>query len=243
MKNIDIITSHNVTIEYQLASVMDRFLALLIDAAILTAYGFIVFVIAVNSGSSDQFEVIFGILFTPVSLFYHLFCEMFSGGQSVGKRLMGIKVVRLNGQNPNLGECFLRWIFRLVDITATLGALAALFASANEKGQRLGDMIARTVVIKINPGTRYSINDILSIRDSSVHGETKYPQVTRLTDEDMLLIKNSIERVKMYPNEHHRRLIDEITVKVTETLGISEVPRDKVAFLRTLLQDYIVLTR
>lgn len=243
MKNIDIVTSHNVTIEYQLASVMDRFLALLIDTSILGGWAFLVLMVAANTGNRDDFETIYLLLFTPVSLSYHLISEMFFGGQSIGKRAMGIKVVRMNGQNPTMGECLLRWIFRMVDIAATAGALAALFASASDQGQRLGDKIARTVVIKLNPHSRYTINDILSIRDASQHTEAKYPQVTRLTDEDMLLIKNALERYKLNPNPHHKKLLEQLSQKVVEALGISENPTDKVSFLRSLLQDYIVLTR
>lgn len=243
MKSIDIITSHNVTIEYQLASVLDRFLAFLIDASVLFGWAMIVILLASSSVYSDTYLIFIYTLFVPVYLLYHLVSEMFFGGQSVGKKALGIKVVRLDGQLPGAGECILRWLFRFFDITATVGSFAALYASASEKGQRLGDMVARTVVIKLNPTTRYTISDILNIRDAQSHGEAKYPQVVRLTDEDMLLIKNTLERYRSNPNSVHRTLIAEITKKVRELLGITEEPQDQIAFLRSLLQEYIVLTR
>ncbi|MFZ5552924.1 MAG: RDD family protein [Bacteroidota bacterium] len=243
MKNIDIVTSHNITIEYQLAGVLDRFFALLVDLAILFAWLIFVSIIAGDSRSEDSVIIIFMIFFMPVFFCYHLTCEIFFGGQSIGKRALGIKVVRLDGKNPTISDCFMRWVFRIVDIFFTLGALAALFASASDKGQRLGDMIAGTVVVKLNPTNRYTINDILSIRDSATHGETLYPQVTKLTDDDMLLIKNALERYKTFPNPKTGKLIRDITEKVCSELQISEIPKDKPVFLRKLLQDYIVLTR
>jgi len=243
MKNIDIVTSHNVTIEYQLAGVLDRFFALLIDLVILCAWGIFVLIIAGDAKSQDSVIIIFTVFYMPVLFCYNLVCEIFFGGQSIGKKALGIKVVRLDGKNPTISDCFMRWVFRIVDILFTLGALAALFGSASDKGQRLGDMIAGTVVVKLNPTNRYSINDILSIRDSSSHGEALYPQVTKLTDDDMLIIKNALERFKTFPNSKTKNLIEEITKKVCEELHISDTPKDKPVFLKKLLQDYIVLTR
>lgn len=243
MKNIEIITSQNVVIEYQLASVMDRFLAFLLDSVILVVYYlFLLFMsfVFVKSYNSTVFIMTF---FMPVVLFYHLFAEAFFGGQSLGKRALGIKVVGLSGQVPTMSQCMLRWIFRTVDLGGTLGLFASIYASASDKSQRLGDTVARTVVIKLNPANRFSIQEIMQIKDASTHGEILYPGVTRFTDEDMLLIKNAIERVRLYPNEKHKDLVRMLTVKVCEMLNLEVPEKDKIAFLRQVLQEYIILTR
>lgn len=244
MKNIDIVTSHNVTIEYPLASVGERFLAFLIDIGVLLVWLFMVILIARNM-SFDSTYLVYYFLFMPVFLLYNLTCEMFFGGQSFGKYALGIKVVKLNGQNPGLSECFLRWIFRIIDIGFSLGAFAVLFASANDKSQRLGDMIAKTVVIKLNPPYKYTINDLMNIGSSakSDNYQISYPQVTRYTDEDMLLIKNALERVKKYPNIHHNQFIKDLSNKVCEQLSIDKPIEDEKKFLQKILQDYILLTR
>jgi hypothetical protein len=59
----------------------------------------------------------------------------------------------------------------------------------------------------------------------------------------MILIKNAITRVKKYPNEPHKQLIRDLASKAAEELKLEEVPQKKLTFLKTLLQDYIVLTR
>lgn len=246
MKSIDIITSHNVTIEYQLAGVMERFLAWLLDLIIVLAWFLVVFTLTVNMFRAASYEsamIVYYIFFVPVFFCYHLVSESFFGGRSIGKLALGIKVVRLNGQNPTIGDCALRWVFRVVDILFSAGALAALFISSGEKSQRLGDMIARTVVIKLNPTYRMTVQDILKIKDTTSHGDILYPQVAQLNDDDMLLIKNAIERVRLYPNPRHRQLIEELTKKVRERLSIEDQPKDKIRFLRQLLEEYIVLTR
>ena len=83
--------------------------------------------------------------------------------------------------------------------------------------------------------------DILSIKDRSKH-EPTYFGVSKFTDEDMILIKNAINRVKKYPNDPHKQLIRDLASKAAEELDM-EVPERKLTFLKTLLQDYIVLTR
>jgi uncharacterized RDD family membrane protein YckC len=192
--------------------------------------------------TEDSRQILLNILFTPVVFIYHLTCETFFGGQSIGKKSLGLKVVKLNGHNPTLGDCLLRWVLRMIDIMGTLGSLAAILVSSTDKGQRLGDMAANTVVIRLNPPQKYTITDILTIQKTSDYKPT-YQGVTVFTDEDMLLIKNSIERMKLYPNKNNKQLVDELTEKVKLKLNINSVEKDKIKFLRTILQDYIVLTR
>lgn len=246
MKSIEITTSNNVVIQYELASVMQRFLAFFIDTIIVFIYYWIVMlfikIFFINSWDWETAMILVYILAIPVTLFYHLTNEVFFGGQSIGKRLMKIKVVNLSGEPPSINNCFLRWTYRLIDVGFSLGSLAAIFISASEKSQRLGDVAANTVVISLNPSQTYSLKDILTIASKGSH-EPTYSQVTMLTDDDMLLIKNAVDRYKMYPNEEHKKFILDLTANVMKRLNISESPKNKLDFLHTLLKDYIVLTR
>lgn len=273
MKTIDIVTSNNVIIQYELASILQRVLALIIDLLIWGAYLFLVtlftewLMAGVNGFAPEGLTwndynpaveistgkylaylavailgVIFmTILFIPV-FFYRFLCEYFFAGRTVGKMSVGVRVLKLDGSPPTLSEYFLRSSFMIVDLWASFGSLGFLFSSSSDGNQRLGDMVADTTVIKLNPSVSYSIKDILSIKTSENYAPN-YPQVTQLTDDDMLLIKNAIDRTKRFPNKQHKRLIIELAKKSQEILHIEEVPKNKLAFLKTLLQDYIVLTR
>lgn len=248
MKTVDIVTSQNVTIEYQLATILDRFLAWLLDLLIFFLYYVIVFTVVRSMGGgffmSESIVTWVQILVFPVLFCYHLTWEIFNGGQSPGKKALGIKVVNLQGQNPNTTECFLRWAFRSVEILMTMGALAAMYISSSEKSQRLGDLVARTVVVKLNKVNKHSLKEVLSIK-SKENYQPVYLQVTRYTDEEMLFIKNCMERARRYPHAHNRKLITELTQKVCDQLSIP-VPADRnknLDFLKQILQDYIVLTR
>jgi len=243
MKTVDIITSHNVSIEYEAASVMNRGIASFLDLLIMGVYFLIMSVVLTpfGYGGMNALIVMFYILMLPI-LFYSLLFEYLLKGQTIGKLAMGIRVVKLNGENATLGDCTMRWAFRVIDFWFSAGAIAAIFIATTEKGQRLGDILAQTAIVKNKPEQVYSIKDILNIMDRSKH-EPTYLGVSKFTDEDMILIKNAISRVQKYPNEPHKQLVRDLATRAAEELKLPEVPEKKLSFLKTLLQDYIVLTR
>jgi uncharacterized RDD family membrane protein YckC len=245
MKTVDVLTSHNISIEYETASVMNRGVAAFLDLLIMGAYFLIIFFLSLSMGfnglSMNLFTIVFYVLMLPL-FFYSVLFEYLLKGQTVGKLAMGIRVVKLNGENATLADYTMRWAFRIIDFWISAGSVAAIFIASSEKGQRLGDILAQTVMVKIKPEQVYTIKDILSIMDRSKH-EPTYLGVSKFTDEDMILIKNAISRVQKYPNEPHKQLVRELAIKAAHELKLAEVPEKKLTFLKTLLQDYIVLTR
>ncbi len=251
MKTVDVITSHNISIEYETAGVFIRGVARLLDLVVMFVYGLIVYIISVIilaetifSGRWGDWEIaiiVFMILLLPV-YFYSLIMEYFLKGQTIGKLALGVRVVKLNGENATFSDVSMRWAFNIIDFWFSAGAIAALFISTTDKGQRIGDILAQTAVVRNKPREVYSIRDILNIKDISKH-EPQFLNVTKFTDEDMILIKNAISRVNKYPNEAHKQLIRDLAESAAHELKLSEVPEKKLTFLKTLLQDYIVLTR
>ena len=250
MKKVDIITAHNITIDYEAASVMNRGVARFLDLLIIMVYGLLASWILIAILASRSFwwqepDALFWIMwfiFQVPIIFYSILCEYFMKGQTIGKLALGIRVVKLNGENASLNDYAMRWAFNLIDFWFSAGAIGALFISTTEKGQRLGDILAQTAVVKNKPDHVYSIRDILNIKDRTKH-EPTYMAVAKFTDDDMILIKNAIRRVKKYPNEPHKQLVRDLAAKAAEELNLPEVPKKKLTFLKTLLQDYIVLTR
>lgn len=246
MKQIDILTSNNVTIQYQLASLLQRGVAFLLDTVFLWVFYIILiyFIVGLAMGGVDEPTVYWTIVivfFIPAYVFYDLICEVFFKGQSAGKAIMSIRVVKANGQLAEPGDYFIRWAYRLVDVGMSLGGIAAIFISSSQNSQRLGDMAANTVVIKTKPENRYHLRDILQLTKKDY--EPTYPQVTSLSDEDLLLIKNAIDKVQSYPNDANKKFVLKLVKKTAELLNIEEIPKNKITFLKTLLKDYVMLTR
>jgi hypothetical protein len=59
----------------------------------------------------------------------------------------------------------------------------------------------------------------------------------------MLFIKRVLERERRHPNPAHRQAVQELAHHVAEQLNLTKTPGDYNKFLRTLINDYIVLTR
>ncbi|GJM31149.1 MAG: transporter [Saprospiraceae bacterium] len=248
MQTIDIKTTQNVTIEYELATLWERMLAIMIDAIIVGAIYMILALLlsaafSDGNGNSDlSLGMIYSLLPVICFLLYQLLSEVFADGQSWGKKSMSIKVVRLDGQEPGLSDYLLRSVFHIVDTIFSGGILAALLISSSNKNQRLGDMTANTTVIRLRSSLNFQLNDILKISSLEDY-EPHYPEVKKLSESDMLLIKGTISRYRNHPNDAHKKVIVELVTHLKEVLEIEDVDNDKIEFLKTLIRDYIVLTR
>lgn len=244
MKTTEIVTTHNVVIQYEIAPVSLRAIAQVIDMMIIMFYiwlSSILFIIAFWKDESGLGALVSTLILLP-AIFYSFILEGLFGGQTIGKMALGIRVLNSNGDNASLGELFLRWIFRIIDIIGSIGTLALIVALSNDKTQRFGDILANTVVIKLKPNQEFSITDILKIKGAEGYVPT-YPEVVKFTDEDMLLVKNSLERLKNNPTDQYKTLAKELVTKICVQLQIPEPEKEKMNFLKTVLQDYIVLTR
>src|SRR5437588_5254450 len=123
MQTINITTSQNVDIDYEIAGLGERIVARLIDYAIFVLIFIMSFTILGATEAlrdSSVRTVVLYIIFGSLYVFYDLVCEIFMSGQSIGKKVMKIKVISLDGSRPTISQFLLRWLFRIVDFTITL---------------------------------------------------------------------------------------------------------------------------
>ncbi|MCC7466387.1 MAG: RDD family protein [Saprospiraceae bacterium] len=242
---IEIRTTQNVTIEYELAGLRERAMAWLLDSAIVGSgyYLFLLLIMMVAPGMDNAWGVFIGILLFLAYFLYHILFEIIRRGQSPGKMAMNIKVVRLDGKDPEWSDVTLRALLQLVDSIFCLGLVGGLLIKTTAKAQRLGDMAANTTLIKLQSSTHaFRLNDILNI--SSLQNYTPvYPQVRNLSERDMIFVKTVLTRLNTYPNQAHEELLEDLVTKLMPILGIEHRPFNRIDFLKTLLKDYIVLTR
>jgi len=235
MENLSISTTQNVDIDYQLASVGDRIIANLIDGFIKVSYGFIASLLSFGMNDAEpQWWLILVML--PV-IFYNLLCDLFLSGQTFGKMVMKIKVVRIDGGELNFGACFIRWIFRIVDILFTYGICALLTVILSGKGQRVGDMAAKTTVLKINPKGSLGATAYVAIEEDY---QPMYPEVSKLSDQDLQTIKEVLlvaARDRAYSNGAPHPLVLKTKEVVVKKMGI-ETKQPSKDFLNSILKDY-----
>ncbi|MBW7936061.1 MAG: RDD family protein, partial [Flavobacteriales bacterium] len=149
MENIRILTTQNVGIDQELATLSDRSWAWVFDRLVIIAWIVLLFQFRDVFGDTNTTEstiVFLTVLLLPIAL-YHLFFEIFANGQSIGKIIMRIKVIRTDGAQPTLANYLIRWLLRIVEFTLFNGLGLVAFLVIN-KGQRLGDLFAGTTVIR-----------------------------------------------------------------------------------------------
>ena len=131
MQSVDVRTAQNVRIRYEAASIGDRIVAYILDTIMLVAVIFGISTILSSLETSLPVSISV-VLFIPV-MSYHLLCEVFLNGQSIGKMVLNIKVVKLDGSRPSLGAYLIRWLFRILEITLFTGVLALIVILINGK--------------------------------------------------------------------------------------------------------------
>jgi uncharacterized RDD family membrane protein YckC len=239
MNTIRITTTQNIDLEYDLASVGERFVAWLVDAIIFAAY-FIAIGITIGSFSGtgifmEKNPWIAFLFFLPF-IFYNLLCEIGLNGQTIGKKVMKVKVVSLNGEQAGIGQYLIRWLFRMLDIYLFDGLPAFICVTVSEKKQRLGDMIAGTTVIKTVP--RSALQQTIYVPTPETNYTVSFPEVVNLSDKDMQLIKEVIISVNRSGNTV---LAYQAAEKIKQTLQV-HTNLEPLYFLQVLLADYNHLT-
>ncbi len=240
MKRITINTTQNVKIEYDLAGVGDRALAWFIDQVVMWLS---IMLLAFLFADLFMEEELFFIYFVaPIILFYTLVMEVLNNGQTLGKMALGLKVVRMDGKHPEFLDFIIRWSFRMVDIWFTAGSLAAIYVNSTDRSQRLGGIVSNTAVIRISSRGGFKLKKLTEIETLENYDLT-YPKVVSFfTENDMILIKKVIERYNRSPNEAHKKAIKEAVKRVESVMGVTN-KKPQLVFLRTVLKDYIILSR
>lgn len=237
MDNFQIETAQNVSIQQTVASVDTRIGSYLIDLLIIIGYYSIVLLIlnALDLPMSMDLWVVYLLLGLPV-FFYSLLFEVLMNGQTPGKYLNKIRVVKIDGSNPTFGSYLLRWMLRLIDIDLATGSVALLTILLNGKGQRLGDIAAGTTVI--SEKKRITIEDTLAT-DIPMDYKPTYPQVTMLSDTDIQTIKELYRSAKRKGNHG---VILKLYHKI---IGITDIKTElkPTEFVDIVIKDYNYYTQ
>jgi uncharacterized RDD family membrane protein YckC len=245
MATIRVQTTQNVTLEYEVASVGDRMMAALLDYLILLAYGVLLSLLiqalaAASDGASSTINyrdpaelfgvLVFALLCAPFFV-YFLVCEIFFNGQTLGKKARHIRVMRLDGTPARLGDYLLRWLLRPVEIMSSLGGLALITMLLNGRGQRLGDVLAGTTVLSLQPGA----GQLLATELATPAGyQPVFEQASQLTDHDVALLRQLLSRGLRQGNY---LILHETALKIKQLLAVESDLSDE-AFLRTVLRDH-----
>ncbi len=261
MGKINIPTTFNIDLEFEAAPFPNRMFAWIIDFVIQVLYIIIAFSIYARiSSTRNTWDSATGydmwaiqlLMILPVFT-YHVFCEIFWNGQSLGKKMLGLRVVNDNGGKVSPAQCMIRWllrasdlsipfiilslIFNLDDILRVLSITSLLFLAdlvliaVTKASKRMGDLAAGTMLIKINTKSSLDETIFMEMSDSYV---PVFPQVMKLSDRDINTMKSILDTAIKTGNDN---MVFNAADKVRTALVIQSdlSPYD---LLDTLLKDY-----
>lgn len=254
MSIIQINTAFNIDLEFEIAEFHKRLLAYLTDFLLLIIYLWTMKTFLYN-GIGIDFETNMGLDILLISLpmlLYSFLTELWMNGQTIGKKIMGIRVISLEGGEPTLGQYMLRWITKFFEwpflfgyiffskdalfayalVTGMFGIAVVIIIAVTPKNQRLGDLAAGTVVV--NTKTQLTIDDTIFLDIKKTDYKVVFPTVMRLSDRDINTIKSVITLANKNGNYD---MCNRVAMKIKEVLKIqTDMHPDQ--FLEKLLEDY-----
>jgi uncharacterized RDD family membrane protein YckC len=251
---IQIATAFNIDLEFEIAEFHKRLMAYLIDFGLL-----LIFLYSMKYVLYDELllslEQNVGLDILTISLpmlLYSLLTELWLNGQTIGKKIMAIRVISLEGGEPTFGQFLLRWVTKFYEwpfffgyiffsndnvlaysfITGLFGIAVVIVISVSNKNQRLGDMAAGTVVV--NARSALTLADTVFMQIDKTDYKVMFPEVMRLSDRDINTIKGVLTQAGKRNNYD---MCNRVSIKVKEVLNIhSDMHVDQ--FLEKLLADY-----
>lgn len=216
MPAIQINTPFNLALDFEVAPLHKRIIAYLIDLGIMIVYSWGVrkfiygfFDVPANTQWGTNFGVDIAFVSIPM-LLYVLICEISMHGQTFGKKLMGIRVMSIEGGEPTVSQYLLRWVTRFFEwplvfgfvlpnffivyqliFVAFFGVFVVIIIAISKSSQRLGDLGAGTVVVdtRIKTYLHETVFVDISHKDYAV----QFPEVMKLTDRDINTIKSILD--------------------------------------------------
>ncbi|SDS32320.1 Uncharacterized membrane protein YckC, RDD family [Paenibacillaceae bacterium GAS479] len=157
-KETVLLTPEQVRLRYRTAGIGSRAIAHLIDALLLLAASLLIvfgtagtiYLLSSTWFPNDGYDYLFAGMFIFLILFnvgYFIVMEAYRGGQTIGKKAMGLRVLLSTGQSATIVPIVIRNLFRLLDLLPMgyfIGSVAMFFSKSDK---RVGDMVAGTIVV------------------------------------------------------------------------------------------------
>jgi uncharacterized RDD family membrane protein YckC len=227
-RNLDVRTPESVELTYHLAGLGSRFLAVLVDQSIQIAILIAIFAGLALAGShagshlveprrDAAYERFIGALAVAIVVFvlfavlfgYFIVFEAFWNGQTPGKRLLGIRVVRDGGFPLDIGAAVVRNLVRVGELLLGYYAIAAVSTILSDENKRLGDFAAGTLVVR---------DAALGLPAERAAGEPVYGATRYLSGDERSLVARFLERRDALSEVRRVELAAQIAARVRDRL-------------------------
>ena len=241
LDKLSIDTPEQVALDFALASIGSRFLALAVDTVIQTAatIALVALGLALLSVASISLQSagpwLLAVLFLGYFLIYNAYFAIFEAlwnGQTPGKRMIGLRVISTTGRPISVFEAILRNVVRIADQLPGIYAIGIVSVFVTERNQRLGDLAAGTVVVHERAE---------EARDLELHLEPPamptHHGAAKLLPEEAAVIELFLRRRGQLADYERSRRAMQVADRIRVRLGTTEKVDDE-PFLEEVMSEY-----
>jgi len=255
-EQLDIKTPEYVSIQFQIAGLGSRAAAFILDQLLLMVVNILTLVVlyfVLDGISSMPFSIDSSLPFgiTIIILFivnggYFFVFEFFSGGRTLGKKLVGLRVIQENGHSITLLSSFIRNLMRIIDSLPTAYFLGIIMIFFHSKHKRLGDLVAGTIVVherrvkrkgKLSSIEKEINNRGLSTADLQIDEWT----LKSFTAKDWKLISTYAGRFHQLPEAERNLLTKQVAEIMFPKFGLDVAEKNGDDLVNVLLVLYLHL--
>ncbi len=239
-------TPENVTFAYDVAGIGSRFLAAIVDTLLLMLV--LLVLVGIVVWQSQFIDPMIGVAivigsWTLLLLAYYVLFEVFWRGQSPGKRMVGLRVVRDGGRPVTFFASSVRNLVRLADFLPGFYGLGVIVMFVDQRARRLGDLAAGTLVVKehgavtLESLTRRADPLPSPATNNAAPVTLQLPNLHLITEADYDLVQEFLRRRRELGYTSRNELGAQLATTLRTRLGIPPDPYHE-AFLEYLVYEY-----
>jgi uncharacterized RDD family membrane protein YckC len=248
-------TPENIEFAYDIAGIGSRFLAAIIDTLLIVVAEVIVLIVGAlalsatgsrTSAAGSLLTAIGGLLAFAILWGYYIAFELLWNGQSPGKRVIGLRVVREGGRPITFVGSAIRNLVRIVDFLPVFYGIGVVVMFVDPRARRLGDLAGGTLVVKERRGVTLESLATPSVvapppaRPGDPAPQPTLPNAQLLTDQDYTLVQEFLRRRTELGRDARMRLGVQLASGLQARLGLPQ-GGDAERFLQYIASEYQLL--
>jgi uncharacterized RDD family membrane protein YckC len=230
---LQIRTPEGIVFSQTLAGPVSRFLAWLVD--LLTVIAVMIALQTVLGGlgtiSPGVASAVFTISYFVLNIGYGIFLEWVWRGQTIGKRLMHLRVMDAEGMRLQFDQIMTRNLLRVVDMLPIAYLVGGVFCWFNRKCQRLGDIAANTIVVRMPAVRQPDLDQLLAGKYNSLrqHAHLAARLRQRVSPEEAAVALQALVRRNEFEPAARIELFDELAAHFRQKVDFPQEATDGVA--------------
>lgn len=248
-------TPENIEFAYDIAGIGSRFLAAMIDTLLIgVAEVIVILIVGLTSSAlglragTSLLAALGGLLGFAILWGYYIIFELLWNGQSPGKRVIGLRVVREGGRPITFVGSAIRNLIRVVDFLPALYGIGVLVMFVDRRSRRLGDLAAGTLVVKERRGvtlaslTANTVVPLPALAPGEMLPQPTLANIGLINDQDYNLIQEFLGRRSELGRDARARLGVQLAGGIQARLGLPQ-GGDAERFLQYVAGEYQLLKR